>query len=42
MSNVFADAYYFVARLNRNDPDYHRVVQFEQQLRLTCSPKTGQ
>ena len=30
MSTVFADAFYFVARLNRHDQHHERVVKFSR------------
>ena len=33
MSVVFADAFYFVARLNRRDQHHQRVLQFSRDLR---------
>ena len=33
MSVVFADAFYFVARLNRRDQHHERVLQFSRDFR---------
>lgn len=33
MNTVFADAFYFVARLNRRDQHHQRVLQFTQDFR---------
>jgi len=33
MTRVFADAFYFVARLNRDDPSHHRANQLTNRLR---------
>lgn len=33
MSLIFADAYYFVARLNRHDQHHERVVTFSREFR---------
>jgi hypothetical protein len=35
MSVVFADAYYFVARLNRRDQHHDRVVTFSRNFRAS-------
>jgi hypothetical protein len=35
MSAVFADAFYFVARLNRRDQHHERVVAFSRTFRAT-------
>ncbi len=33
MSRVFADAFYFIARLNRDDPAHHQAGQLTSRLR---------
>jgi uncharacterized protein len=33
MNSVFADAFYFIARLNRRDPYHQRVVNFARDFR---------
>lgn len=33
MNSVFADAFYFVARLNRHDQHHERVLQFSREFR---------
>jgi hypothetical protein len=37
MSTVFADAFYFVARLNRHDQHHERVLKFSRDFRASLS-----
>jgi hypothetical protein len=41
MSVVFADAFYFVARLNRRDQHHERVLKFSRDFRARLLTPTG-